>query len=81
MSALLYVVYYAPLLLAAVALDAALVTGIYRKLRKHDARHWLTSAISHTWKPMLAIAACLFAIGTVIEWFVPAARTIGDVIR
>ncbi|HJU43714.1 MAG TPA: hypothetical protein VJ691_12890 [Vicinamibacterales bacterium] len=79
--ALFYVVYYAPLLLAEVALDAALVTGIYRKLRKQDTGHWLGSAIRHTWKPAVIIALCLFVVGTVIQWAAPSARTIGDVFR
>jgi uncharacterized membrane protein YgcG len=79
--ALFYVVYYAPLLLAEVALDAALVTGIYRKLRKQDTRNWLGSAVRHTWKPAAIIAACLFVAGTVIQWLAPSARTIGDILR
>ena len=80
-AALFYVLYYAPLLLAEVALDAALVTGIYRRLRKQDARHWLGSAVRHTWKPAVAIMVCLFVLGIVIQWAMPSARTIGDVLR
>jgi uncharacterized membrane protein YgcG len=79
--ALLYVVYYAPLLLAEVALDAALVTGIYRKLRRQDTGHWLGSAIRRTWKPAVVIALCLFVGGSAIQWMAPAARTIGDILR
>jgi hypothetical protein len=80
-AALFYVVYYAPLLLAEIALDAALVTGIYRKLRKQDTRNWLGSAIRRTWKPALVIGACLFVIGVLVQWATPTARTIGDVLR
>ena len=76
-----YVVYYAPVLLAEIALDAALVTGIYRRLRRQDARYWLGSAIRHTWKPALVIMVCLFALGTVLQWAYPSMRTIGDVLR
>lgn len=79
--ATLYVVYYAPVLLAEIALDAALVTGIYRRLRRQDARHWLGSAIGHTWKPALVIMVCLFVLGTVLQWANPSMRTIGDVLR
>ena len=79
--ALAYVVYYAPLLLAEVALDAALVTGVYRRLRKQDTGNWLGSAIRRTWKPALVIAACLFVVGVVVQRMMPAARTIGDVFR
>ena len=80
-AAMLYVVYYAPVLLAEIALDAALVTGIYRRLRRQDARHWLKSAIGYTWKPAIVITVCLFVAGTVIQWAIPSARTIGDVLR
>jgi hypothetical protein len=80
-AALFYVVYYAPVLLAEVALDAALVTGIYRRLRKQDARHWLGSAIRHTWKAAVVMLVCLVLLGIAIQWAEPSARTIGDVLR
>jgi hypothetical protein len=76
-----YVVYTAPVLLAEVALDAALVTGIYRKLRKEDARHWLGSALRHTWLPATIAAVCLWITGTALQWAMPDARSIGDVVR
>jgi len=76
-----YVVYTAPVLLAEVALDAALVTGIYRKLRKEDARYWLGSALRHTWLPATIAAVCLWITGTALQWAMPAARSIGDVVR
>ena len=79
--AIFYVVYAAPVLLAEVALDAALVAGLYRKLRKEDARHWLTSVINHTWKPATIVAACLSAAGWIMQWAVPEALSIGEVIR
>ena len=79
--AMFYVVYAAPVLLAEVALDAALVTGIYRRLRKEDARHWLGSAVRHTWLPALIAALCLYAAGMALQWAAPDARSIGDAVR
>ncbi len=79
--AMFYVVYAAPVLLAEIALDAALVAGIYRKLRKQDARYWLGSALRHTWKPAAVAALCLWVTGTALQWAVPYARSIGDVVR
>lgn len=79
--AMFYVVYAAPVLLAEVALDAALVTGIYRRLRKEDARYWLGSALRHTWKPAAIAALCLWITGTAVQWALPDARSIGDVVR
>lgn len=79
--AMLYVVYLAPVLLAEVALDAALVTGIYRKLRKKDAGHWLGSAVRHTWLPATIAAVCIAFAGLVLQWAMPTARSIGDLVR
>jgi hypothetical protein len=78
--AILYVVYAAPVLLAEVALDAALVAGIYRKLRKQDAGHWLGAAVRHTWKPALIVAVSVAIAGALVQSAMPFARTIGDVI-
>lgn len=79
--AIVYVVYVAPVLLAEVALDAALVTGIYRKLRQEDVRHWLDSAFRRTWLPAVIAAVCLYAAGAAFQWAMPDARSIGDVVR
>jgi hypothetical protein len=79
--AILYVVYAAPVLLAEVALDAALVAGLYRKLRQEEARHWLTSAIRHTWVPALVAGLFLIVAGVGIQWALPDAHSIGDVWR
>ena len=78
--ALIYVVYAAPVLLAEVALDAALVTGIYRKLRRADARHWLTSTVRRTWAAAVIVAVSVGLAGTVMQWVVPTARSIGDIL-
>jgi hypothetical protein len=79
--AMLYVVYAAPVLLAEVALDAALAAGLYRKLRREEARHWLTSAIRHTWAPALVAGLFLIVAGVAIQRALPDARSIGDVWR
>jgi uncharacterized membrane protein len=79
--AILYVVYAAPVLLAEVALDAVLVTGLYRKLRREDARHWLDSAVRRTWAPALVAGLFLMVAGIAIQWALPAADSIGDVWR
>ncbi len=78
---LFYVMNVAPVLLAEVALDAALIGSVYRRLRKQDARYWLSSAVRHTWKPAVLVAICMSAAGAVAQAAVPAARTIGDVFR
>jgi hypothetical protein len=79
--ALVYVVYAAPLLLAEVALDAALVAGVYRKLRRQDTKHWLQSAVQRTWLPALATSLLLMGVGFAAQWAVPTAQSIGDVVH
>jgi hypothetical protein len=80
-AAMFYVLSVAPVLLAEVALDAALVAGIYRKLRKEDARHWLGSAVRQTWPAALIVALSVSFAGAVLQWAKPEARSIGDVVR
>ena len=75
-----YVVYAAPVLLAEVALVAALVAGV-SKASAGGARHWLTSAIRHTWAPALVAGLFLIVAGVAIQWALPDARSIGDVWR
>ena len=79
--ALGYVVYAAPVLLAEVALDAALVTTLYRKLRREDTRSWVASAFRRTWLAALTVVAMLTCAGIAIQWFLPEAESIGDVFR
>lgn len=78
--AMFYVVYAAPALLAEIALDAALVTGIYRKLRKQDARYWLASALRRTWMPAAIVTVCVSLAGVALQWAVPSARSIGEAV-
>lgn len=79
--ALVYVVWAAPLLLAEVAVDAALVTGVYRKLRRQDTKHWLHSALQRTWLPALAASACMMIVGFAMQWAAPGAQSIGGVMQ
>ena len=74
-----YVVYMAPVLLAEIALDAALVSGVYRRLRRSDTRHWFDSALRRTWVPALTMTMFAGGVGVVLEWMAPSANSIGDV--
>jgi hypothetical protein len=79
--ALFYVVYAAPLLLAEVALDAAVMSGIYRRLRREDAQHWTSGVLRHTWIPALVIIGCAAGVGFAAQKIAPDARSIGGVVR
>jgi hypothetical protein len=76
-----YVIYAAPLLLAEVALDAALVSAAYRKLRREDAGHWAGAAVRRTWIPATVLIVSLVAAGYALQRVVPEARSIGGVLR
>lgn len=80
-TTLFYVVNVAPVLFAEVALDAALISSVYRRLRKQDVRYWLDTAIRHTWQRAAVVAVLMSAAGYLAQWAVPTARTIGDVFR
>jgi hypothetical protein len=55
-----FLVYSAPLLFAELLVDGALATGLYRKLRRMEPRHWLETALRRTWIPftVTAVVAC-----------------------
>ena len=79
--AIAYVVYIAPVLLAEVALDAALVSTVYRRLRREDARWWATSVLKRTWLPATALTMFMGVAGFAMQQIAPDARSIGGVIR
>ncbi|HUF03208.1 MAG TPA: hypothetical protein VMM38_03450 [Aridibacter sp.] len=77
----LYVVYFAPVLLAEILVDALLVGGLYKRVSDIDRRHWLQTAIRKTWFPALLCATAFGIAGYVFQLAVPEARTLGDVFR
>jgi len=79
--AILYVVYMAPVLLAEVALDAALVSAVYRRLRRRDAGHWMGTVLRRTWAPAVALALFATLAGFLLQNALPEAQSIGDVYR
>jgi hypothetical protein len=76
-----YVVYIAPVLLAEVALDAAIISALYRKLRADETGYWLTTVLTRTWVPALVLVVFSLALGYALEQVAPDARSIGGVIR
>ena len=81
LAAILYVVYTAPLLLAEVALDAALVSSVYRRLRRRDAGHWGVAVLRRTWVPATMMILFVTAAGFMLQHVFPDARSLGDVVR
>jgi hypothetical protein len=76
-----YVIYMAPVLLAEVALDAAIVSVLYRRLRRDEQGYWLTTVLKRTWAPALVLVAFTFLAGFALQMAAPEARSIGGVIR
>ena len=77
----LWVVYAAPALFAELLFDAALAAGLYRRLRRGEARHWLDTALRHTGLPFLATLVLLIAVGLVAQHIRPDADSIGDLLH
>jgi len=75
-----YVIYAAPLLLGEVALDAALLGGAYRRLKRSDMQHWATGVLRRTAIPAAIVVACAAGFGYCGERLAPQARSIGGVI-
>lgn len=77
--AALYIVYIAPILLAEILVDGALIAGLYKRVKPIEQRHWLRAAVRRTLLP--AVLAMLFFMiaGFAFQQAVPDARTIGDV--
>lgn len=81
LSALIYVVWIAPVLLAELMIDAALVGGLYGSVKGVQRTHWLLTALRKTAIPA-AIVAILFVIaGVAMEAANPEAATIGQFLR
>jgi hypothetical protein len=80
-AAIAYVIYAAPLLLGEIALDAAIVSGLYRRLRKKEPSHWAVTTVRHTWLPAMVLVLFAAVGGFALERIAPDARSIGGVVR
>ena len=76
-----YVIYSAPVLLAEIAVDAAIVSGFYRRLRRKEPSHWALTTVKHTWLPAMVLILFAAIGGFALERIAPEARSIGGVVR
>ena len=76
-----YIVYGAPLLFAELMLDGVLAATLYQRLRTLDARHWLETALRHTWPTFLLAAVIMVVAGYAMEQYLPGVRSIGEVMH
>jgi hypothetical protein len=74
-----YVVYSAPVFLAEILLDSLLLAGLYRKLKKTEGRHWVLSAVSRSWIPIVLVMVFFAIAGYLMQLAAPEAHSIGQV--
>ena len=75
----LYLVFTAPVLLAELLVDGALLGAMSRGVAGQDPpRHWSSAVVRKTWLPAVATAAVFALIGLGIEHAVPGAHTLGQ---
>ena len=77
----LWVVWMAPTLLAELIVDIALGARLYRRLRGIESTDWLRTALRRTALPFLLVLLFFAAAGTLVQWAVPEARSLGDVLQ
>jgi hypothetical protein len=77
-SALLYVVWIAPILLAELMIDAAVVGSLYKPVKNIDRRYWLQTALRKTGVPALIVLLLFFFAGLIMQAAEPSAVTIGQ---
>lgn len=80
-AASFYVVYIAPTLFAELLVDGALSYVLYRRLRRAERQHWLTTAFKHTAGPFAVAAILLALIGLALSSAAPGAHTLGEALH
>ena len=71
-----YVIYLAPALLAEILVDGLLVTGLYRRMRQVEERHWLRSAVRRTLVPVALTLLCFTLAGYLMQRAAPEAHSL-----
>ena len=74
-----YLVVSAPAFFAELMLDGVLSAALYRRLRRIDHRHWLTSAAWRTGLIFLGVAVVFMILGAVLHAVAPKAVSLGEV--
>ncbi len=80
-GALIYVVWIAPILMAELIVDAAVVSALYRPVQNIERRYWLVTALRKTGIPAAIILVLFVVAGLVMQAAEPEAATIGQFFR
>lgn len=76
-----WVIYSAPVLFSELLVDSLLSFGLYKHLQRHASRHWLETAVRHTYQPFLLALLLMAALGWGLSLYTPQAHTMGEAIR
>ncbi len=71
----------APVLMAELLVDGAIMTGMARRLRPIPGQHWTFTAIGRTWIPFLITAGAFCVVGFALQSFVPGATTMFEAVN
>lgn len=77
-SAIIYVVWIAPILFAELLVDAAVVGSLYKPVKNIERSHWLLTALKKTGIPALVVLILFAIAGFIMQAAVPEAVTIGE---
>lgn len=77
----LYVVYIAPALFAELLFDGVLSYSLYRRLRRADSSHWLSTAVQRTLIPFALTAVFVALVGAGLAAYAPGAHTLGQALH
>ncbi len=78
-GAIFWAIWIAPTLLAELVFDVALASGLYRRLRRIESSHWLSTALRRTWVPFVLVLVLIAGAGGVLQHRHPEIGSIGDV--
>lgn len=80
-SAIIYVVWIAPILFAELLVDAAVVGSLYKPVKNIERTHWLLTALKKTGIPALVVLILFAIAGFIMQAAVPEAVTIGQFLK
>ncbi|MBK0025408.1 hypothetical protein IAE57_04490 [Stenotrophomonas sp. S48] len=76
-----WVVWSAPLLMAELLVDAAIVGGLYRRMQGMQAQGWWRLCVTHTVWPLVGLLVFFAALGWLAQTLAPEAVTLMQVAR
>lgn len=77
--AALYIIYIAPVLLAEILVDGALVAGLYSRVKNIEQNNWLKTAVKRTVMPAVLVVIFFTIAGFAMQSLAPEAHSIGAV--